>query len=263
MTLTRPSVFDAAVGQWQQYQSGMPGRLRGALLRDGLAGHLPPAPARILDVGGGTGELAVGLASAGYDVTLVDFSTEMVRIAAEAGQQAGLTTICAGVDDLSAANVGSFDVVVCHSVLEFIDDPAAAVSKCLGCLRPEGVLSVAFGNLRYAPVKTALVERDFRRALCEADAGPQALDCFGLRKRLFDGSMMRSMLRESGLAIEAEYGIRVVCDYLPQAALEAEADYDALLALERRLMREPALRGVARYIQIVARQPSGARPGGK
>jgi ubiquinone/menaquinone biosynthesis C-methylase UbiE len=51
-----------------------------------LLEHLPPAPARVADLGCGTGTLALLLAEEGYVVDGVDFSREMVRLArAKAG----------------------------------------------------------------------------------------------------------------------------------------------------------------------------------
>ena len=54
------------------------GRVRFELLMGQLAGALPAPPARVVDAGGGTGQLAVPLAAAGYQVTVVDTSAAML-----------------------------------------------------------------------------------------------------------------------------------------------------------------------------------------
>ena len=60
-----------------------------AAWRDLLLSVLPPAPARIADLGCGTGTLALLLAAEGYAVDGVDFSPEMIRRArGEAGRRA-------------------------------------------------------------------------------------------------------------------------------------------------------------------------------
>jgi 2-polyprenyl-3-methyl-5-hydroxy-6-metoxy-1,4-benzoquinol methylase len=46
--------------------------------RDLLLAHLPPAPARVADLGCGTGTLSVLLAEEGYSVSGIDLSPEMV-----------------------------------------------------------------------------------------------------------------------------------------------------------------------------------------
>ena len=48
------------------------GRLERVRSQELLLRHLPPAPARVLDVGGGPGVYAAWLASLGYEVTLVE-----------------------------------------------------------------------------------------------------------------------------------------------------------------------------------------------
>ena len=56
-----------------------------------LLGVLPPAPADVVDLGCGTGTLALLLAQEGYAVDALDFSPEMVRLARAKLTGAGLT----------------------------------------------------------------------------------------------------------------------------------------------------------------------------
>jgi SAM-dependent methyltransferase len=66
------------------------GRLEFIRTRDVLQRTLPPAPARVLDVGGATGVYAGPLAAAGYDVTVIDPVPEHVRAA---GALDGVTAV--------------------------------------------------------------------------------------------------------------------------------------------------------------------------
>jgi ubiquinone/menaquinone biosynthesis C-methylase UbiE len=54
------------------------GRVRTYVMHQHLLDHLPPAPATVLDVGGGAGHQSFPLAQAGYDVTLLDSSPAML-----------------------------------------------------------------------------------------------------------------------------------------------------------------------------------------
>src|SRR5215208_6287619 len=61
------------------------GLLERARTIDLLSRHLPPPPARIVDIGGGPGAYAVWLAGLGYDVRLIDpvpLHVEEARVAA-------------------------------------------------------------------------------------------------------------------------------------------------------------------------------------
>ncbi len=155
-------------------------------------------------------------------------------------------------EELSPQALGVFDVVTCHSVLEFTDDPSAVLAACARCLAPNGLLSVAFGNSRYLPLKTAVTTGDFRRARDEAEGRGEALDCFGLPKRLFRAETITALLGQHGFKTTAEYGIRVVTDLLHPSLEDAPERFDELMTLEAELMLDAAYCAVARYVHIVA-----------
>src|SRR5690348_10784838 len=66
---------------------------------DLLQRHLPPQPARVLDVGGGTGAYAIPLASAGYEVHLIDPVPLHVEQASQASQDAAVPLASIAVGD--------------------------------------------------------------------------------------------------------------------------------------------------------------------
>ena len=109
-----------------------------------LLEHLPPAPARVADLGCGTGTLALLLAEEGYVVDGVDFSPEMVRRAqAKAGEVATFTVGDAAEPPLANA---AYDVVLSRHVLWAMPSPAAALERWLALLRPGGRLLLVEGN---------------------------------------------------------------------------------------------------------------------
>jgi SAM-dependent methyltransferase len=124
--------------------------LHDPLVRDAwrslLIGLVPPAPARIADLGCGTGTLALLLAEEGHDVNGVDFSPEMVRRAhAKAGTFGGCSFVVADAADPPLAE-GSYDVVLCRHVLWALPDPAAALERWAGLLVPDGRLVLIEGR---------------------------------------------------------------------------------------------------------------------
>ena len=86
---------------------------------------LPPPPARVLDAGGGTGVIAIPLAEQGYDVTLLDPSEGMLRVARDRIAESGveLALIHGAIDDAPRLTRGPFDAICCHAVLMYVDDP--------------------------------------------------------------------------------------------------------------------------------------------
>ena len=119
--------------------------VRGAWRRR-LLSVLPPVPARIADLGCGTGTLSLLLAEEGYPVDGVDFSPEMVRRAdAKAGTLPGTSFAVgdAGAPPLAAA---AYDVVLCRPVLWALPAPEAALARWVDLLVPDGRLVLVEGS---------------------------------------------------------------------------------------------------------------------
>jgi arsenite methyltransferase len=98
----------------------------------------------VLDIGCGTGSLALRLAPSAGHVHGLDVSSEMVRIAsgkAQAEQVENVTFHTAAFDDsLTAFADGSFDGICAYSVLHLLEDPAAGLQRIHRLLKPGGFL---------------------------------------------------------------------------------------------------------------------------
>lgn len=117
-----------------------------AAWRDLLLSLLPSAPARVADLGCGTGTLSLLLAEEGYVVDGVDFSPEMVRRAET--KAAGRSGVSFRVADASAPPLepASYDAVLCRHVLWAMPDPAAALRRWAALLVPGGRLVLVEGR---------------------------------------------------------------------------------------------------------------------
>lgn len=114
--------------------------------RDLLLGVLPPAPARVADLGCGTATLSLLLADAGYPVDGVDFSPEMVRLARAKVRERTeviVTEADAGTPPLAA---GAYDAVLCRHVLWALPDQVAVLGRWVDLLAPGGRLVLVEGN---------------------------------------------------------------------------------------------------------------------
>lgn len=110
-----------------------------------LSQLLPAPPARVLDLGSGTGSLAVLLAEQGYEVLGVDLAPRMVERAVRKAQDHAVHVDFRVGDAAEPLVEGLFDVVLGRHVLWALSDPSAVVDHWLRLLAPAGVLVLVEG----------------------------------------------------------------------------------------------------------------------
>jgi S-adenosylmethionine-dependent methyltransferase len=266
----QPPTIDAAV--YAGYLRTVEGRLRADLAWENLREFLPPKPQhRALDVGCGTGEMALRLAGLGFQVTALDGSETMLaeaqRTAAEAGLQGLIRVVCSNAEQLSTLfSPSSFDVIVCHNLLEFVDRPSAILQAIELLLAPSNhaVASVIVRNRAGEVLSAALKAGDLDLAEANLTAPKVRAKLIDQLVSVFTPAELRSMLFAAGLEVLAECGVRVFSDYLPQELVTDSAHYPRLLALEHKLGQQPDFAAIARYTQIIVRpEEPGAPPQGQ
>lgn len=210
-----------------------------------------------LDIGCGTAALAIRLAELGVRVSALDSSLAMVEFGKEAARKAGVDAKielklgdAAHLGDLFEA--GSFDVIVCHNVLEYVDDPLAVLRVAARMARDAGaIVSVIVRNQAGEVLKAAIKEADFGAAERNLTAEWAVESLYGGSVRLFSAKALQELLKKASLAKTATRGIRVISDYLP-ARISLETEYERILELELKLGRRPEFAEVARYVQCLA-----------
>lgn len=114
-----------------------------AAWRDLLLEVLPPAPARVADLGCGTGTLTRLLTTDGYGVDGLDFSPEMIRHARRKVPGARFVVGDAANPPLRPSG---YDVVLSRHVLWAMPDPAEAFARWVGLLGPGGTVVLIEGH---------------------------------------------------------------------------------------------------------------------
>jgi S-adenosylmethionine-dependent methyltransferase len=259
---TESDRFQSGAEKYAAYLETPEGRLRSdvafANMQDFIAVPLAKDSSRALDVGCGTGAAAVRLARLGMHVTLLDSSPAMLEIAKRIVQEANVAdkVVLQHGDAENLTNLfpaTSFDVILCHNLLEFIDDPIAFLRGAARLLRgSSAILSVLVRNQAGEVFKAAIQAGDLAAAEnnLTAEWGQESL--YGGRVRLFTPDSLRAMLTEASLAVIAERGVRVLADYLP-SRISRTADYERIFELERNLGSRPDYAAIARYTQCLTR----------
>jgi len=211
----------------------------------------------VLDVGGGTGGFAVPLAQAGHSVTVIDASPDalaaLTRRAADAGVAERVRAVQGDGDALAGlVEPAGADLILCHSVLEVVDDPAEVVAAIATALRPGGAVSLLVAGRAAAVLGRALNGHLGSATALLNDPEGHAGARDNLRRR-YDPETAAALLSAAGLTVEETHGVRVLADLLPAAVLEA--DPQALLELELALSVRPPFRDIASQLHLFARRP--------
>lgn len=143
----------------------------GRMLADlgGVFMVLPSAPARLLDLGCGSGWTSVFYARRGYRVTGQDIAPDMINLAEKNRLEAGVAdrldfVVC---DYESLGFPEEFDCAVFYDALHHAEDPAAALQSVYRALKPGGILVTVEPGVGHAA----------------AEYSKLAMDAFGVTER--------------------------------------------------------------------------------
>ena len=223
----------------------------------GLLADTDAGPARIVDVGGGTGGFAVPLAQLGHRVEVIDPSPDALaaldRRAREAdvadritGQQGDLADLATLVE---ADRGGQVDLVLCHGVLEVVDDPATALATIASVLRPGGHLSLLVAQ-RHAAVVARAMAGHFQAARDLLD-DPST----GRGGHRFTVEELEPLLATAGLSTVMVHGVRVFADLVPGSLLDLEPGASAaLVELESAVSTRSEYLPLATQLHVLARR---------
>lgn len=211
----------------------------------------------VLDAGGGTGGFAVPLAALGHQVTVLDPSPDALaalkRRATEAAVTDRIRAVQADASEvLDLVPPGCHDLVVCHGVLEYVENPAEALRQLVATLRPAGTLSVLAANRTAVVLARALTGHfvEARHALADPAGRWGAADPV---PRRFGRAELVALLENAGGVIHDVAGVRVFTDLVPGTLVDLEPGAAAaLLDLETAVAGVPTFADIATQIHVLA-----------
>ncbi|MBC9130041.1 methyltransferase domain-containing protein [Frischella sp. Ac48] len=203
----------------------------------------------ILDAGGGQGQIACKLAKLGHDVTICDISAQMLEVAKNHAQTQFVTLnyLNKAIQDLPAEFAQSYDIVICHAVLEWVNNGKGLIYALKQLLKPSGFLSLMFYNLHGLLFRTVTL----------GNFGYVQMGLNKRKKKTLSPDYPRNpdevyqWLSEFSLRILEKTGIRVFHDYMLDKSKQQNR-FNELLELEKKFCRQEPYLQLARYIHVIA-----------
>jgi S-adenosylmethionine-dependent methyltransferase len=248
---------ETTADSFTKYQQTIASRLRYRLAQHFLEDcHDLSRPLKVLDAGGGNGLNAEAFLARGHHVTILDADPEMLERARARLQRLNLLERCHFVEGrveavaevLAAAR---FDLILCHHVLEYIDDGLRVLASMAQVAAPQADLSLITLNPVSEVIRAMIFKHDAAQA--ESKLSDLAYDArwFG-DARLYELDQITARAEQAGWQLQTFRGLRVLADYVPEQ--QAVPSEEAILHLEKTLGSLEPFRRIGRYFQFCFRR---------
>lgn len=203
---------------------------------------------KILDFGSGEGITANHFAEKN-DVTAIEPSKEMLS---NAWKDYEYTQIVGDVNALSAFKNETFDMIICHNVLEYIDDKVAVVKALARVLKKDGIISIVKHNRAGRVMQMAVLLDDFEKANEILDGKDSTASKFGTIRYYEDNDITKW---EPQITVSDILGIRTFWDLQQNQQKHGdEAWQEKMLQLELRVSQMQEYKNIAFFHHLLLKK---------
>jgi SAM-dependent methyltransferase len=252
----------------ERITSGL-GQLEFIRVQEILRRHLPPSPARILDVGGATGVHAGWLADEGYEVRIIDVTPRHVETANAVLGSKGVVAEIGDARSLPAED-RCVDAVLLFGPLYHLTERRErlrALREARRVVRPGGMVGVAainrFASLFDGLARGFLFDPEFlpivRQDLLDGQhRNPTSRPEWFTTAFFHHPDELRAEVVEGGLEVVELVGIEGLAGWLPQLTdgLREPEGRDLILWSAQCVEAEPALAGLSAHLLLTASAPA-------
>src|SRR5258708_1346113 len=236
------------------YQMLPTGRMRYTLAQKNLSEmHDLTRPRSVLDAAGGNGLYTGWLRRSGHAVTLLDQDSEMLDQGRARMSNSGFQSRCrflqSRIEDADRA-VGSnrFDLIVCHHIIEYLDDPKETLHVLQRVATAGGELSLVTLNPVSEVIRAMVFRHDGALALSKLRSLDYDAKWFG-KAKLYSHEQVAQWAAQAGWVLQEFRAIRVLADYIPDAEYD-DARERQVNELEIALSNIEPYRRIGRYLQF-------------
>lgn len=200
----------------------------------------------ILDFGSGFGITAEYL-SKDNDVIAIEPSKDMIQIGNKSNPS--YQQINGGLEDLKQFTDGTFDCIICHNVLEYVDDRNAILNEFSRILKTDGFISIVKHNKSGRIMQKAVFDYDIEAVKTLLDGQNNTSKKFGEIKVYEDNDLL-----VGNLQIDKCYGI---CAFygLQNNKVKYQKDWlDNMLDIEMSVSELEEFRNIAFFHHLILKK---------
>ena len=199
----------------------------------------------ILDFGSGEGITADHYAE-NNSVTAVEPSEEMLS---SAWKDHEYKQIIGDVSALSEFADHTFDFIICHNVLEYIDDKQRTVNELARVLKQDGRLSIVKHNRNGRIMQMVVLLNNFDQANNLLDGQNSNAQQFGTIK-YYDDSDISNWCR--GLVLQQTYGLRTFWDLQQNQEIQKDEEWQKkMINIEMRVSQNPDFQRISFFHHLI------------
>lgn len=208
----------------------------------------------VLDIGCGFGITSHEYAKKGNTVTGIDPTRDMIEIAKCNGTE--VTYICGSFESM-AAEMGWYNWIFCHNILEYVEDPELFIKYISGCQDMNGYLSLIAHNPTAKVMKKAIINKDPEGALTSIGNSKEYSGIIQTDITTYTFDEISKWLMESGYDIVGHCGIHNIYGYISDNEIKDNEDWhNKIMNLEFELGTQSPYREIAKFTHIIARKNS-------
>jgi S-adenosylmethionine-dependent methyltransferase len=258
--MTSSTIFDNHMASFAEHQDTPWSKLRYIIAAANIERHIPKKHLQILDAGGGTGVEAISLANIGHNVTLVDYSAEMIK---EANNKYKKFIGTGNIDFIQGdlKNVQEifpkkkYDLILCHNVLQYIENVEEIILALSKVIHEKGYISIICMNKYSEPLRRAIQDENVETAFAALDEKTIDSLVFNTPMKARTAQELFEPIKNAGLSIVGEYGIRCVTDYITNNEIKKDPSFFMnLQKLEMAMSDKYPYYLLARSFQIIAQK---------
>jgi S-adenosylmethionine-dependent methyltransferase len=233
-------------------------------LAEAIAERSASAPLRVLDAGCGQGTQALRLAQAGHKVTGLDISDDLLErfasaLSTQPAQVRDRVRLVHGPGEAAAElTPGPFDLVLCHGVLMYLDDPVPML-RALAAVAADGALISLLVRNGIVPATRDGLRGNWADAMAAFESA-RYVNRLGLTARAHTPEEIDATVAPLRWRRERWHGVRVFTDHREQPAASAD-EFEHILSVEREAGRRDPYRAVAALLHLLYVTPPTTSPG--